>query len=368
MAFRLDIGSLKPARRLSNGTLRVDGHLARTGVQIYLNPDGTERREYRPPEEVFRADSLSSFALVPVTDDHPPTMLDARNCRMHAVGSVGESVRADGNHVMATLAVFDADTIAKMEAGKVDLSCGYEADIIDESGVTPEGEPYDSIQRNIRGNHVAIVDRGRAGSARVRMDGVIERPQLEGPVMDELQKKLAEALVKIATESSRADQAEASLAAERTARATVEAELSNARKDAEAAAKQRADADSKAAANLDARVQARVDLLVESRRVLGEEFDPAKHTDRQIKVAVIAKVDSETIADDVPDVAVDLLYKGALKRAGGSALAEARATITPPIPAGAMPFRADADDTEAKARRDMQARAAKAYQNPTEGN
>jgi hypothetical protein len=171
MAFRLDFGSLRPAKRLGDGRLRVDGLLTRTGVFRYKNSDGTERREYRPAEEVFNKDSLASFEMVPVTDDHPPVSVDANNARKFAVGSVGESVRQDGDFVAAGLVVYDAGTVAKMNAGKVQLSCGYTVDLDDTPGVTPDGELYDAKQTNIRGNHVAIVDIARAGeAARVRMD------------------------------------------------------------------------------------------------------------------------------------------------------------------------------------------------------
>ena len=55
----------------SEGFLRDSPIVARTGVYTYINPDKTIRREYRPPEEVFAAESLESFAGKPVTVGHP---------------------------------------------------------------------------------------------------------------------------------------------------------------------------------------------------------------------------------------------------------------------------------------------------------
>src|SRR5690606_38431799 len=94
---RFDIGSLKPAKRHPAGYLEVDGYLTRIGVFVYRNPDGSERREFRPPEEVFKGSSLASFARIPVTDGHPPTLLDAANAAQYARGLVGDVVGRDGD-------------------------------------------------------------------------------------------------------------------------------------------------------------------------------------------------------------------------------------------------------------------------------
>ncbi len=221
MALRFDIGTLRPPRRMKNGMLRADGLLTRTGVFEYLNPDGSIRREYRPPDEVFHVDSMESFALAPFTDGHPPEVVTSDNARKYAVGSVGELVRKDGDgtHVAASVVVFDAATIAKMEAGQVSLSCGYEVDLDEKPGITPDGERYDAIQRNIRGNHVALVAHARAGeSARVRMDGAVQQEKKETVIMSEpvkTEEQKVTARTDQGTDTSairaRADQAESDL-------------------------------------------------------------------------------------------------------------------------------------------------------------
>jgi hypothetical protein len=167
---RFDVGSLRAPKKLPNGWLRVDGYLTRSGVFSYKNPDGSERREYRPPAEVFKNDTMESFSLVPVTDDHPPGLLDAANTKQYAAGAVAGNARRDGDHVAASMLVTDATLIAKMESGKQQVSCGYICDLEHTPGEV-DGQRYDAVQKNIRGNHVAIVDIGRAGpDARVRMD------------------------------------------------------------------------------------------------------------------------------------------------------------------------------------------------------
>lgn len=170
---RVDVsGALRPAKRMPDGRLRVDALLARTGVQRYLMSDGTVRREYRPPDEVFDAASLATFEGATVTDDHPPGMVTPANARSFARGAVLGVPTRDGAHVAASLVINDADLISKMEAGKLQVSCGYQCELDMTPGTSPDGEQYDAVQRRIVGNHVAIVDQGRAGSARVRMDGM----------------------------------------------------------------------------------------------------------------------------------------------------------------------------------------------------
>lgn len=154
---------------LPDGALRVDATLTRTGVFVYRDSAGNEIREYRPAEEVFDQVSLDSFEGVVVTDDHPPVMIDASNVDTYKRGRLA-SVKRDGANMIGTLIVEDEALKAKLRAGKRDISHGYICDLEMKSGVSPDGEKYDAIQRSIRGNHTAVVDAGRAGNARAKMD------------------------------------------------------------------------------------------------------------------------------------------------------------------------------------------------------
>jgi len=159
----------KPVR-LPNGFVRAEGYLTRSGIFVYRDAQGKTVRELRPLEEVMHPDSLASFGLMPVTNDHPSELLTADNAKEYQVGTVSESVVAEGDKVRAALMITDAQAIEALDAGKSELSCGYTADVVQESGVW-QGQPYDAKQINIRGNHVALVDAGRAGPAcSVRMD------------------------------------------------------------------------------------------------------------------------------------------------------------------------------------------------------
>ncbi len=141
---------------------------------MYRDGGGRIRRELRPPEEVFDPASLKSLALVPVTNDHPPELLDSENLKRYQVGNVGDSVAREGLLVRAPVVVQDASAVAAVLTGKQQLSCGYEADLDETPGVY-DGVPYDAIQRRIRYNHLALVDLGRAGpSCKLKLDAAEE--------------------------------------------------------------------------------------------------------------------------------------------------------------------------------------------------
>ena len=142
------------------------GFIRDTPVLVYWLPDGTKRREYRPPDEVFKADSLSAFKGIPITDEHHGR-ITGNNAQGVVIGSVLSDGRQDGNNLIADVVIHNTTPI---EQGKKELSVGYEVELDMISGITEDGEPYDAIQRNIKPNHLAIVVKGRAGNARLNMD------------------------------------------------------------------------------------------------------------------------------------------------------------------------------------------------------
>lgn len=152
------------------GFLRVPGYASRTGIQTYLASElglpGDPNRlvgVYRPPEEVFSDDSLSTFLGIDITDDHPTTLVNKDNYRSLTVGVVTSKGRQENDHVVVDLLIKDKDAIRKVESGKGELSVGYTA-MYD----SVEGNPdYEFVQRAIRCNHLAICQRGRAGTARI---------------------------------------------------------------------------------------------------------------------------------------------------------------------------------------------------------
>ncbi|MBD3831875.1 MAG: DUF2213 domain-containing protein [Brevundimonas sp.] len=170
-----DAVTLGEPRLTRDGYLVADAKIARTGVQLYsgreVDPENRQGwrdkalvRVYRPESEVFSTDAMASFAHKPITDDHPSEAVSSKNWKAHSVGMTGNEIARDGAFIRVPMVVMDAASIQNWKDGKRELSCGYESQIVFDAGTTPEGEAYDAIQTNIRGNHLAIVGRGRAGS------------------------------------------------------------------------------------------------------------------------------------------------------------------------------------------------------------
>ena len=170
------------------GFLRVPGRVARTGVQEYLASELglTDRkpddiiRVYRPPEEVFDTLSLDSYSGADVTIEHPDDMVNSENYKQHTVGTVRGAGTQDGDFVLCDLIIKDKAGIAAAESGKVQLSAGYTS-MYDEA---EENEEYDFIQRGIQVNHVALVDRARAGAQARLFDNKPEKRNMAKITLD----------------------------------------------------------------------------------------------------------------------------------------------------------------------------------------
>lgn len=178
MVQRFDVGRLDRAKRTGAGGARVPASIARTGVQVYTDANGNTVREYRPADEVFSQASLDSLGAIPVTVGHPGAV-DASNWSKHARGHVSDapaSRRQDGplEWLETSVVVSDAATLSRVSSGDlVEVSMGYTADVVLEKGVAPDGQHYDAVQRNIRFNHLALLEDGRARAgrgARLRLD------------------------------------------------------------------------------------------------------------------------------------------------------------------------------------------------------
>lgn len=339
---RFDRASFSKAVKLDNGMLKAPARLTRVGVFEYRTADGKVVRELRLPEEVFNADSMSSFELVPLTDDHPTENdgeVTAENAKRLSVGSVG-APKQDGRFLAATLMVTDSKAIVKMQGGKQELSCGYFCDREPaEPGAMwkdPESGrdlPYDFIQRNIRGNHVAVVDRGRAGpEVRVQLDAadavqvqpgegespslttIQEVPSMEKIVIDGLDLEVSPTVKQALAKQAKAT--EESLAASK-----AETDKQAARADAAEAkvvALEKSLTEVSDPAKLQAAVTARVALETSARAHLGNEAKLDGLDAQGVKKAVVAKLSPETKLDgksaDYVDALFDHLTADAVKK------------------------------------------------------
>jgi hypothetical protein len=169
--IRIDRVKLGKVSKTPEGFLKGDAVVTRTGVFVYHNMDGTERRELRHPKDVLISESLETLKSLPITNDHPSTLVNVDNADSLVVGMTGETVKIEEGFVAVSLNITHKDAIEAINNGKHELSAGYRVDLIEEVGEY-EGEKYTHRQTNINYNHIACVDKGRAGAvARLNLDG-----------------------------------------------------------------------------------------------------------------------------------------------------------------------------------------------------
>jgi hypothetical protein len=157
-------------RITKDGFLVASARVARVGVQEYSGasigkPDMGMVRVYRSEKEVFDTAAMASLAHRPITLDHPDDFVTAGNWKSLAVGDTGGKVVRDGDHISLDLALMDQAAIDAVRTGKRQLSVGYSCILEFIPGIATDGQSYDAIQREIRANHIAIVDAARAGPA-----------------------------------------------------------------------------------------------------------------------------------------------------------------------------------------------------------
>lgn len=171
--IRLDRLSLPKVKKTKEGYYKGEAYVTRTGVFKYKNMDGSERLELRHPDEVFKKDSLETLKSIPITNDHPNSLVNADTAADVLIGMTGETIKIDNNYVISSLNITHKDGIKAIEKGRKELSLGYTLDLIAEDGIY-EGQVYTHIQKNIKYNHLSLVDSGRAGSsASINFDGAL---------------------------------------------------------------------------------------------------------------------------------------------------------------------------------------------------
>jgi len=116
---------------------------------------------FRHPDELEKA--ADTFNGVPLLNTHVPVYSDDHP-KNNVVGSTGESAKFDGTYLKNSLVIWTEEAKQGIDSDQQrEISCSYSYD----ADMTPgmyKGERYDGVMRNIRGNHVALVQQGRAGS------------------------------------------------------------------------------------------------------------------------------------------------------------------------------------------------------------
>lgn len=321
---RYDKAYIKDYAETPEGYLTVTVPITRPGVFPYQRQDGTVQMEAKLPKDIFSDRVLYTARSKPVTDGHPTEPVTIDNYQTYAKGMSHTDSRVEDLKVYISLTVTDKDLIQKIFDGQNEISIGFMSDVVAESG-TYDGQNYEYVQRNIEINHIAVVDKGRAGpEVAIRADS--DAWQLDSQDKPEgSQKKMAK--VKIKDTEYEVDEAvKAHLTALEKKAAEKEKEKEKEPKgDAADAFLGRLDAmqaqlDAKEAEleaekakqltgdSLDKLVNERVQLIGTARPLLGDSFDFVGKSDRDIKEAVIATTKQDFKGDGKSDDYINAFF------------------------------------------------------------
>lgn len=175
MFYKVQNG-LSERHKDENGYLYVDrSPILRSGILEYLGSellvegetkvDGVEvdpdkiYKIYIPEEEIRKG--AESFKMIPITDDHTWLGDDGEDAKDYQVGMTGENVYVEDGFLYVPLKFTGKDIVEEVENHeKEELSSSYYNKF-----VKSDNPDYDFVARDIKGNHLALVDKGRCGSA-----------------------------------------------------------------------------------------------------------------------------------------------------------------------------------------------------------
>lgn len=172
------------------GYLTTTAKLARIGAMQYLGEEigKTPNKVYDvyvEAEDLFSPETIKSFENTPVTIEHPEEMfVDSSNWHELAVGHI-TNIRPDSSneYLLGDVVINSPKAIEVIRDGKIEVSCGYDAELIDANGKIKKA--------NIKGNHLAIVDEGRCGDKCKLGDGkpTMKKQTLASMILARLGKK-----------------------------------------------------------------------------------------------------------------------------------------------------------------------------------
>lgn len=156
------------------GFLLVDCVIAKVGVleYEYINPETGESfklNEFKTAEDIFSRECMASANGAPFVNDHPVDdkgefVEVGKNNYNQLIKGVVLNPRVDGDNLIGTLKIFDAEMIEAIESKKLnEVSIGFRCQVVNEPGEFL-GVKYDAIHKRTTINHLALVEEGRAGS------------------------------------------------------------------------------------------------------------------------------------------------------------------------------------------------------------
>lgn len=311
--------------------------IAKPGVFPYRFSDGSELMEAKLPDDIFSPETVQSANSKPITNDHPSETVKPANYKKYAVGMTHNDAQSDGRHLKVSMTVADQKTLDQIRDGKHELSIGFLANI-DENPGEYQGTRYDAAQKNIKINHIAIVDRGRAGhdvnlfgdSAEMVLDkhksnggnqmtklmlDSGDTVELESDAADKVQAQIkaykqqitdAKEQAKQSKETAEETEKKLKSAKDDKEKAESEATKANAEKDAEKAKAKKAKQD--AAESIQEAVKNRLALEKKAKKVLGDSYEFESKDDKQIKVDAIKKLNDSFDEKDKDDIYINTYF------------------------------------------------------------
>lgn len=317
------------------GFLHVkDVPIARVGVFPYVDKSGKFTMEAKLPDDLLNDSAVESANSKPVTDGHPQEAVNTTNTSRYMKGFTANNAHVDGDKLKVDMTITDSALIKEIQGGKQELSIGFLTDVVPVKGEF-KGMAYDSAQKNIQINHVAVVKRGRAGHS-VRLTGdsaemVIDNSQEKGTSMETTKIRLDGADVTVATNDAdtilkldAANKENNSKIAKLNAQIKeLEAErdklkggadankkaLDEAKAKNDSLEKELADAKKKYEGDaLDEEITKRMDLINEVKPFVGDSFEFSGKSPKEMKVEAIKSVNDSIDLDDKSDDYIDAYF------------------------------------------------------------
>ena len=344
MLTRYDTAPINKVEQDANtGFIHVNNvPIARVGVFPYLKADGSIEMEAKLPTELLADTTVDSANNKPVTDDHPEEFVTQSNANKYMKGFTASNAHVDNDTLRVDMTITDAALINEINQGKQELSIGFETDIVPQKGEY-KGSVYDSVQKNIQINHVAVVERGRAGHS-VRLVG--DSAEMvddfkKGKHMDVTKVRLGDSditvatsdvdkIVKVDADNSEKEKKIADLKAKI---ADYKKQLEELQGDADSSKKSEEEAKAEKDAlekqletykkkyegdGLDQAIDAKIGLIEKVKPYVGDSFDFKGKNDKDIKVATLKAIDDSIDLSNRSDDYINAYFDSTIKNRNSS--------------------------------------------------
>lgn len=316
--------------------------IARVGVFSYLKADGSIEMEAKLPAELLADTTVESANNKPVTDDHPEEFVNQSNANKYMKGFTASNAHVDNDTLRVDMTITDAELINEINQGKQELSIGFETEIVPQKGEY-KGSVYDSVQKNIQINHVAVVERGRAGhSVRLVGDSAEMVDDIKkGKHMDVTKVRLgdtditvatsdADKVVKVDADNSEKEKKIADLKAKI---ADYEKQLKELQGDADSRKKNEEEVKAEKDAlekqletykkkyegdGLDQAIDAKIGLIEKVKPYVGDSFDFKGKNDKDIKIATLKAIDDSIDLSNKSDDYINAYFDSTIKNQNSS--------------------------------------------------